>query len=429
MKNINKFLWFLLIVNWQVLFAQVGIGTIDPNSSSILELNSNSKGFLIPRMNSVNRNNISNPATGLLIYNTDTSSFNYYESIESGWKVFGNNIKSYTISDMAIIGTNSSVDVPVPDMSISPEPGKYLLSFDSEYLNNYMTYVGANTTTLKQDFLSAYTILKAMETNVFSRTAFGNGEIIFSGRYSVNNSITISGSLILDAKGNPNALFVFKSSGAINVSNNATISLLNGALPENIFWISESGITVGTDATLKGNFMADTDITIGNSSSLVGKVLSNSGAITLGSSGIYTSPSKESSIINLGALSTFAAFSGSGLIDMGVSTYTGNIASGSFNITSPVGASVNGTIFPSGITPSINSGYVETDSLATFSIYQGESLIPNSVKKLRCNSNRSNCSLQTIVDVVSGQAIHIKRKISSGYLALGNRTVTLTSVK
>jgi hypothetical protein len=37
--------------------------------------------------------------------------------------------------------------------------------------------------------------------------------------------------------------------------------------------------------------------------------------------------------------------------------------------------------------------------------------------------------LQTIVDVVSGQTIDVKWNISSGTLALGNRILTLTSVK
>ena len=56
-----------------LLFAQggVGIGTTLPDPSSRLEINSNSGGMLIPRMTKVQRNSIVNPATSLVIYQTD----------------------------------------------------------------------------------------------------------------------------------------------------------------------------------------------------------------------------------------------------------------------------------------------------------------------------------------------------------------------
>ncbi len=60
--------------------AQVGISTtsITPDESSILEMRSTSKGMLIPRMTSAERDAITSPATGLMVYNTTTNSFNFY---------------------------------------------------------------------------------------------------------------------------------------------------------------------------------------------------------------------------------------------------------------------------------------------------------------------------------------------------------------
>jgi hypothetical protein len=63
--------------------AQVGIGTTNPDASSILDLTSSSQGLLAPRMTTVQRDAIISPATGLLIYNTSTSHFNYFDLI---WK-------------------------------------------------------------------------------------------------------------------------------------------------------------------------------------------------------------------------------------------------------------------------------------------------------------------------------------------------------
>ncbi|MFI8378461.1 hypothetical protein [Leeuwenhoekiella sp. NPDC079379] len=61
-------------------YAQVGIGTTTPSPSALLEINSDTKGFLTPRMTTLNRLAISNPANGLLVYDTDESSFYYYKS-------------------------------------------------------------------------------------------------------------------------------------------------------------------------------------------------------------------------------------------------------------------------------------------------------------------------------------------------------------
>ena len=56
-------------------YAQVGIGTNSPNASAILDLSSTSKGILVPRMTTTERNAISSPSEGLLIFNSATSQF------------------------------------------------------------------------------------------------------------------------------------------------------------------------------------------------------------------------------------------------------------------------------------------------------------------------------------------------------------------
>jgi len=49
-----------------------------PHSSAILDISSNNKGFLIPRMSTAERDLIINPAEGLQIYNTDTKCFEFF---------------------------------------------------------------------------------------------------------------------------------------------------------------------------------------------------------------------------------------------------------------------------------------------------------------------------------------------------------------
>lgn len=55
----------------RVSLAQIGIGTVNPHTSSKLDIHSTTKGFLPPRLTIVQRDNINQPATGLMIYNLD----------------------------------------------------------------------------------------------------------------------------------------------------------------------------------------------------------------------------------------------------------------------------------------------------------------------------------------------------------------------
>ena len=86
MKNLiifALFLGFTLSVS-----AQVGIGTSSPDPSSVLELSSTDKGFLIPRMTSAQRSAIVSPATGLMVFQTDGSpGFYFYDG--SSWGQVG----------------------------------------------------------------------------------------------------------------------------------------------------------------------------------------------------------------------------------------------------------------------------------------------------------------------------------------------------
>ena len=79
------------VVNTSNIFnngGSVGIGTASPNASAALDVNSTSKGLLLPTMTQTQRNGISNPATGLLIFQTDnTPGFYYFNG--STWAALG----------------------------------------------------------------------------------------------------------------------------------------------------------------------------------------------------------------------------------------------------------------------------------------------------------------------------------------------------
>lgn len=65
--------------------SQVGIGTATPDASSILDINSTTKGLLTPRVTTTERNAIETPADGLVVYDTTLKSFYHYNITTISW--------------------------------------------------------------------------------------------------------------------------------------------------------------------------------------------------------------------------------------------------------------------------------------------------------------------------------------------------------
>ena len=83
MKQVKHLLFAFLLITTVSIQAQVGIGIATPAASAQLDVTSTTKGFLPPRMTTTQRNAISTPATGLVIFNTTTNGLEFKSS--SGW--------------------------------------------------------------------------------------------------------------------------------------------------------------------------------------------------------------------------------------------------------------------------------------------------------------------------------------------------------
>ncbi|MBS1614200.1 MAG: hypothetical protein JST49_15380, partial [Bacteroidetes bacterium] len=70
-----------------IIEGTVGIGTNMPNANAALDINSSSKGLLMPRLSTAQRDGIAIPISGLLIYNITTNQFNYYNG--TTWDIVG----------------------------------------------------------------------------------------------------------------------------------------------------------------------------------------------------------------------------------------------------------------------------------------------------------------------------------------------------
>jgi hypothetical protein len=89
---------------------QIGVGIINPNASSILDLTSTTQGLGLPSMTTTQQNAIATPRTGLEIYNSTLLSPHFYNgSVWTGaWNKRGN---SGTTAGTDFIGTTDGVDV------------------------------------------------------------------------------------------------------------------------------------------------------------------------------------------------------------------------------------------------------------------------------------------------------------------------------
>lgn len=105
----------------------LGLGTTNPNTSAILDIQSTTKGILTSRMTQAQRNAILNPAVGLLIFQTDgVQGFYYYNGSWQPVAASGNNVTGANtalsnlgftaINTHLLPGFNTSLSIGSPDL-------------------------------------------------------------------------------------------------------------------------------------------------------------------------------------------------------------------------------------------------------------------------------------------------------------------------
>lgn len=441
MKQIAPYLLFIFFTISQLMVAQVGIGTTNPDASSILDLTSSSQGLLSPRMTTIQRDAIISPATGLLIYNTSTSHFNYFDLV---WKEYWEYTNYYNSNSTNDVTNTSTSDVLVPGMTIAPLlSGTYEVTFNCSY-NNFPTervvsagesFPSTIAQQAKSDLEQLINQLNSLPvTNSTHLPAFGNGETISPGVYSIAGAVSIALNLTLDGGGDSNSIFVIKSNGALAAGANTNVILTNGAQARNVFWLAYGPPSFGANSIMKGNVIAASTgaIAFNAGGNLEGRLLTISGAITFGPA--VAAISVGIAPYTLGTLTDFVLYTASGdITNTSSSTITGNIGTNlgtflGFGSATVIGAYVSNTTYTSMISTTIT--LPNTNSiLASFSLYQNGVLIPSSSKILTSEADYGNASLQAISTILPSQAIDVRWKTDSGKIGTGNRTLTLIKVQ
>ena len=107
------------------------------------------------------------------------------------------------------------------------------------------------------------------------------GLTLVPGVYTASSTLGLTGTLTLDAQGNPNAVWVFQIGSGLTTASGSHVSLINGASPCNVFWQIGSSATLGTSTAFVGNILAMTSITVTTGATIEGRALARNGAVTL----------------------------------------------------------------------------------------------------------------------------------------------------
>jgi hypothetical protein len=106
------------------------------------------------------------------------------------------------------------------------------------------------------------------------------GRTLYPGLYESAGTILLSvgGQLFLDAQGDPEAVFVFRSAEGIDMLSGSEVILTKGAQASKIYWTAGTAVTLGTDAIMQGTLLAGSAITFNEGARLEGRALNQGDA-------------------------------------------------------------------------------------------------------------------------------------------------------
>jgi hypothetical protein len=160
-------------------------------------------------------------------------------------------------------------------------PGTAVTGFASVTLNGALHATDAVAAQAKVDLVTAYNDAAGRTPVTTVATELG-GQTLTAGVYnSASGTFQITGTLTLDAQGNPNATFVFQMASTLVTASASSVNVINGGTACNVYWQVGSSATLGTGSTFRGTIMALTSISLTTGATLEGRALARNGAVTM----------------------------------------------------------------------------------------------------------------------------------------------------
>jgi len=156
--------------------------------------------------------------------------------------------------------TNTGPSVISGDLGVSP--GKAIVGFPPGHVINGVQHKGdAIALQAKNALTTGYNDAAGRTPATVAPSDLG-GKTLSPGVYKASSALGLTGTVTLDAKSDPNAVFVFQAVSTLITAPNSTVKLIGGAQACNVFWQVGSSATLGTGSTFVGTIMALTDATV-----------------------------------------------------------------------------------------------------------------------------------------------------------------------
>jgi len=183
--------------------------------------------------------------------------------------------------------TNTGPSVVNGDLGTYPNAA--VTGFPPGLVNGTIHAADAVALQAETDLTTAYNDAAGRTPVTTIATELG-GRSLGPGVYnSSSGTFQITGTLTLDAQGNPNRVFIFQTASTLITASSSTVSLLGGAQACNIFWQVGSSATLGTTSTFRGNILALTSIQVQTGATVEGRALARNASVTLDNN-VFTLP-------------------------------------------------------------------------------------------------------------------------------------------
>jgi hypothetical protein len=188
-----------------------------------------------------------------------------------------------TSADFAVLAgstvTNTGASTITGDLGLSP--GTSVTGFPPGQVIGTMRVADGVAAQAKNDLVAAYNDAVARPTTATVPVELG-GTTKTAGVYnSPAGTFGITGTVTLDAQGDPNAVFIFKAASTLITASASGVNLVNGARACNVFWQVGSSATLGTYSIIRGNVLALASITVTTGVTVDGRALARDAAVTL----------------------------------------------------------------------------------------------------------------------------------------------------
>ncbi|MFD6554447.1 ice-binding family protein, partial [Streptomyces sp. NPDC058398] len=174
--------------------------------------------------------------------------------------------------------TNTGPSVITGDVGVSP--GTAITGFPPGLVNGTQHSADAVALQAKSDLVAAYNDAAGQATDSALPPDAG-GLTLVPGVYTSQSTLGLTGTLTLDAGGDPDAVWVFQVGSGLTTASASQVLLVNGASPCNVYWQIGSSATLGTNSTFVGSILALTSISATTGTSIDGRALARNGSVTL----------------------------------------------------------------------------------------------------------------------------------------------------